>query len=498
MRAFGLATLAGIAYFLGFIGFGIWPLVFVFPALLLAALEGASPRRAFLLGAWTGFVALCGGYYWVVQLLIQFAGLAWPLAVLGYVLLNLFQGALWGVAAALTAWVRDRGRIAPEWALIPAVVIAERFYPLIFPSYVAASFFEVPYLTQTADLGGVLLVDATIMLVGGGLYRAVRARNLSARPLVVAGAVLAFTLLYSVARISMVNAELDTLPKLRVGLIQSNLGAADKTTRRKEFLRRHQQMSRAAVVADPGIELLVWPEAAFNRAIHRARKSVRFDITKDIPRPVLSGALSIGEVDEERRVYNSAVLTSSTGDIRGWYDKIYLVAFGETLPLSDTFPALKKWFPRTGTFDRGQSYQSLRLDDGTKLLPMICFEDLIGQLVRDIWNADGPPAALVNVTNDSWYGDTHEPRIHLALAALRSIESRRSLIRSTNTGISAVIDPAGRVIDQTGQWKQEILIADVPLVTDGRSTLYILLGNWVVWVSAAFILGLVVWRRRTP
>lgn len=500
MRAFAFATLAGVLYFLGFIGFGFWPLVFLFPVALLGALEGQSPRRAGLLGAWAGFVAMCGGYYWLIHLLSAFAGLSTPLAILGYVLLNGYQGLLWGVAAGLAAWASRRGQVPLPAALPFAVVLAEFVFPLLFPSYVAAAFLYVPWFTQIADLGGPALIDGWIFLVGAGLYVALPGRASAPVRRAVLGAAAASVLLtvgYGVFRLGQVDARLTEARTLDVALIQANLGAAEKTTRRREFLTRHQEMSRAAIAAHPELDLLVWPEAAFNRAIPYEVKNVGQFITVGIDRPLISGAITVKRTPDERLVYNSAILTSSTGDVRGIFDKVRLLSFGETIPFVDRLPWLKKWFPRTGTFDRGTTFKPFVLEDGTRVLPMICYEDLQPDFVREMWNKGGPADLLVNVTNDSWYGDTHEPKIHLALATLRAIETRRTLIRSTNTGISALVDPAGRITARTGQWTQEVLHGEVAIFDDGGRTVYLWLGDWPGWLSLLLAVGLFVRVRRS-
>jgi apolipoprotein N-acyltransferase len=130
-----------------------------------------------------------------------------------------------------------------------------------------------------------------------------------------------------------------------------------------------------------------------------------------------------------------------------------------------------------------------------KLLPMICYEDILPAFVRRLWNRGGAAEALVNITNDSWYGDTHEPLIHLVLATFRTIETRRALIRSTNTGISAFVDPAGRIVKRTGQWTKETLVDEVPLVRDGSSTLYMVVGDVLGWLGLALV-ALGLWRSR--
>jgi len=120
---------------------------------------------------------------------------------------------------------------------------------------------------------------------------------------------------------------------------------------------------------------------------------------------------------------------------------------------------------------------------------MICYEDILPAFVRRFWNTAGPAQVLVNLTNDSWYGDSHEPIIHLALASFRAIETRRALVRATNTGISAVVDPAGRVIARTGQWRQEVLVAEVPVLDGGDTTVYMRLGDWVGWLAWGGVLA---------
>ncbi|MBX2812763.1 MAG: apolipoprotein N-acyltransferase [Myxococcales bacterium] len=500
-----LSVSAGTLFFLGFIGFGYWPLIFLFPVFLLASIEGRNFWVSVALGTLCGFVGMCGGYYWLVDLLMTFGDFSLPLALLGYVLLSAYQGLLWGCVAGLVCWSRQRLGISPAWSLPWAVILCTWTYPLLFHSFLAAAFYRVPILNQIADLGGAYGVDGLIALVAGGTYSllpwSTRIRGFSWRPAVVSVLALSATLAYGgiqLSRWGIASTQARTLP---VALIQSNLGEKDKTEKRKLFLHQHQQMSREAIRLKPETELIVWPEAAFNRAILRDTTNVGQFITTGITRSVLSGSITVEILPEGRKLYNSIILVSATGEVAGIYDKIRLLAFGESIPVVDDIPELgrflrKNFLPRTSNFQRGNARRHLHLRDGTKLLPMICYEDLLPSQSRQIWLEDGPPDAMVNVTNDSWFGNGHEPRIHLALAALRSIETRRSLIRSTNTGVSAVILPTGRPLKQSGQWTQEIIFADVPLIEDGSTSVYIMFGDWLAWISLALFLGGLVWSRR--
>lgn len=501
-----LASLGGVLYFTGFVGFDLWPNIFVFWVPALVAIEGLTPKRTLLVGAVFGLVTNWGGYYWVVHLLQEFAGLALPLALLGCFLLCLYQGFLLAVVLWLVRLAdRDLG-VRPVWALTVAFVSMETVYPLLFPSYVGNALYQVPTLTQVADLFGMLGITALICLVNGALYElltAVRTKRApDRRALLLPAVVLAFTIGYGRYQVTHWEHRMQSdLPTLRVGMVQTNLGARDKAEKRSEFIRRHQFMTRTLQKDEPELDLVVWPESAYNRYVNRATKNLNGSVTKGIEVPLIFGALTYARTDDKRpEVYNTAVLTSSTGDVRGLFDKVELLMFGETIPFVETFPTIKEWFPRSSTFTRGRTFAHLRVDhdEGTAaLLPMICYEDIIPSFVRRIWLADGPPSALVNVTNDSWYGDTNEPLIHLALATFRSIETRRSLIRSTNTGISAFVDPLGRITKRSGQWTRETLVHDVPLVTDGTGTLYMVVGDILGWLATGLVLfGLIRRRRR--
>lgn len=477
-----LAALSGCGYFLGFVGFDIWPLIFVFLVPVCWAIRDVSPRRAILLGAVAGLVANFGGYYWVIHLLREFADLSLPLAVLGWVLLCAYQGFLVGVFIGLTRWFQ----VHLGWPVILSLCLtfpfAETYYPLLFPSYVGNALYLVPVLTQVVELFGMLGLTVLIAAVNGIIYELLAARRQGGawprRRILPALGYVVFVIGFGVVRLPQIDARTQGAPTAKVGLVQANLGARDKAEKSSEFIRRHQQMTRELLATRPDLDLVVWPESAYNRYIRRDTKNLTKDVVPGIHVPVILGALTYERGQGDRRnVYNTAVATSSTGDVLGMFDKIELLAFGETLPFWDTFPQLQSWFPRSSFFTRGTNLEHFHIPEVGALLPMICYEDIIPTLVRRIWRASGPPTVLVNITNDSWYGDTHEPLIHLVLASFRSIETRRALIRSTNTGISAFVDPAGRIVARTGQWTQETLVAEVPIFEDGLTPLYQHLGD---------------------
>jgi apolipoprotein N-acyltransferase len=491
-----LAVLGGTLYFVGFVGFGQLYLTWFCFVPALIALEGTTPKRAFFLGTIFGFVLSIGGFYWVAHLLHEFANLNWFLSGLGLVLLCGEQALSIGIVFWLLRRAdRDFG-LAAVWSLPIALVAVEHAFPVLFPYYVGASQVRFVAITQIAEIFGVLSLAALIALVNGAFYEIVSAKR-HKRPLrqshvIVPAAVFVGSLAYGLLRIAQVDAQVAAAPKMKVAMIQTNLGAKDKADKASEFIRRHVAMTKEAIASHPDLDLVVWPESAYNRWLPRSTKNVSKAATPGVSKPVLFGALTWDAGEDGRRdstrSYNTAILTSSTGDVLGMFDKVVLLAFGETIPFIDTFPQIKKWFPRSSSFARGTRLENLVMSDGTKLLPMICYEDIIPPFVREMWKSAGPPDVLVNITNDSWYGDSHEPIEHLSLAVFRTIETRRALIRTTNTGITALVDPVGRIVKRTGQWTQETLIGEVPKLK-GETTPYLVLGDVLGWASLLAIGG---------
>ncbi len=494
LRQLALASGAGVLCFLGYVGFGIVPLIFVCLVPLFFAVADATPGRAFGLGAVFGLVGNLGALYWIVHLLTVFADLSLPLALLACGLLCLYCGLVFGIAMWIVRRLALDGGVAPAFGLALALPAIELAYPLIFPYFLGNALYSIPVLTQVVEVTGVPGLTALVAVVNGACYELAEAglwrRRVARGPVAVALAAVVACAGFGLARIPAVDRVAEGARKIRVAVVQTNIGAREKADRAVEFVRRHQLMSREAEAEHGPFDLIVWPESAFNALVPRAVRNVRA-LTEGIQAPVVLGTLVTDRgPGGEQRVYNSVLLTSATGGVLGIFDKVELLVFGETLPFVDTFPSIKDWFPRSSTFDRGTTFRHLRMEDGTALLPMICYEDIIPAFVRRMWRADGPADVLVNVTNDSWYGDTREPRIHLALASFRSIETRRAMIRSTNTGISAIVDPVGRIVKRTGQWTRETLVAEVPVIRDGSSSPYMTLGDAYGWLSGLAALGL--------
>jgi apolipoprotein N-acyltransferase len=479
------AVTGGILLFLGYVGFDQFYLEWICLVPVLWAVREQTPRRAFFLGWTAGIVGHTGGFYWVIGMFRVFAGLPWPLAALGLLLLAAANGILLGIWAWATRLItRDTG-----WSVVwvaPVVWTAlEKFWPEIFPNYLGASQYLLPRLTQVADLTGILGVSFLVVYFNSTLYCVVtawlRERRPAWRELAALAALLALVLAYGEIRIRTLDRQVAQAEKLTVGLVQTNQGAGANLSDPQSTFRAHQQMTRALAQAQ-SLDLVVWPEGICQVDLTPSRQGSLPSLA-ELATPVLLGTILRQEEGDNRvRTCNTALLTDAKGRILGSYDKSVLVPFGEYIPLGDWFPSLYSWSPYSSRFWPGESEEPLAL--GRHLLSVsICYEDIFPGKIRSLMRGGRErrsPEAMFNLTNDSWYGKSSEPMEHLALASFRCIENRRSLVRVTNTGVSAFVDPVGRIVSRTGVWTRESLVDRIPML-QGR-TGYALIGDWIGWL----------------
>jgi apolipoprotein N-acyltransferase len=310
------------------------------------------------------------------------------------------------------------------------------------------------------------------------------------KPTLVLAVLFTLNLAYGFWAIDALNEELgQSNERIRIGTVQTNMGIYQKRKDPIEGLKRHRKQSLQ--LQAQGADLIIWPESGFFRAISSNSKNLKAAVLGPIKTPLLFGGLRTNYSSGKREIYNTAFLTNADGDLLGTYDKTFLLAFGEYLPGGDLFPFLYKLSPNTSHFNRGTHTRPLELK-GIKYAVLICYEDILPRFVQKVMTHK--PHVLVNITNDAWFGDTHEPTIHLALSIFRTIEHRRYLIRSTNTGISAMIDPTGKITQQTSIFERvNLLESVVPLQNE---TIYTQFGDWIAYLSGLSLLGMVFIGRK--
>jgi apolipoprotein N-acyltransferase len=476
------AVLSGLLYWLAFPGKDVWPLALVAWVPLIIAMHRQPTRRATLLGWVAGITMNVTGFFWLQEMLHKFSGFAAPICFFFVLVVCAYQGGRIALLGWLYGRASARGWPAPL-VFAAAFAASELVYPLLFPWYFAATVHQVPALTQLGEIGGPILVGLVLVAANLAVAEMVLARA-ERRPLVVGSlatglVLLLFTACYGILRVSAVDALAHAAPEATVGVVQANMGLMEKRSEYGEGLRRHLQLSRDLEARN--VDFLVWSETS---AMHPVRDETYgaelHRVASQIGAPAIFGAVIVKPVPDAREyvLYNSAVSSDISGSVESRYDKQYLLAFGEYLPFGDTFPILYRWSPNSGHFSAGKSLDPLVLDVHGERHPvttLICYEDILPEFTNDaVRHAD--PDLLVNMTNDAWFGDTSEPWEHLALAQLRAVEHRRYLVRGTNSGVSAVVDPVGRVVAHTGTFRQDSVAASIHWMH--ARTLYELLGDW--------------------
>jgi apolipoprotein N-acyltransferase len=497
--AYGAAVLSGLLYWLAFPGVDAWPLAFVAWVPLIIAMRGQTPRRAALLGWVAGITMNVAGFWWLQGMLSTFSGFPAPVCFLFLLIVCAFQGG----RIALQGWLYGRAT-ARGWPHAPvfaaAFAASELLYPVLFLWYFAATVHLAPLLTQGADLGGPILVGLVLVAVNLSLAEVALARlerrKVSLRTLAAGAAVAALACAYGALRIRQVDAAAQAAPAATVGVVQANMGLIEKRSSFDEGLHRHLELTDELRRA--GADFVVWSETSAMRPVRDASYADELRaVASRIGLPAIFGAVIVKRVPDEREyvLYNSAVASDARGHVEGRYDKQYLLTFGEYLPFGETFPILYRWSPNSGHFTPGTSLDPLMVDVRGEKHPvsvLICYEDILPRFTNDaVRHAD--PELVVNLTNDAWFGDTEAPWEHFALAEMRAIEHRRYFVRGTNSGVSGVVDPVGRVVAHTGTFRMESLSATIHWMRS--HTVYEALGDWP-WLLVSGGLLFAAFRRR--
>ncbi len=473
-----------------------------------AAIEGQKPRAAFGYGWLVGTITVFWGFNWLSELLTKFAGFPYVGALPITLLFAMWHGLIWGGAALLITWARARRPELPLVLVAPVCWVAmEAVLPNIFPIYMAHGWCWQPLLMQTAELGGVTTVSAVMVATNAALYTLARARlvehTVDRRAAITAAVLLVGNPLYGAIRIAQVQAQMEDAPKLVFGVVQGNMSIRQMANpeTRVRILAGQQEMT--AKLQAEGAQVALWGETSYpnGKTFHRQR-------TEDLPPnhpwrvrrgfdiPIVFGAVTRDPTGAEPYPFNTAILLDENGSIAGKYDKVYRLMFGEYAPLVDPQWYLKM-VPSASHIAEGSGPGTLSLGPW-KLGPFICYEDILPRYVRQ--TAKQGVNVFVNLTNDAWFGKTHEPAEHLGLAVFRAVEHRKPMVRAVNTGVSVYIDPTGAAHHKTRVTDPDIegfqppdgFAVEVPMMDPDALTLYgwtgegfnglCVLGTlWLVW-----------------
>lgn len=499
------------------------PLAFVCLVPVLVAIRGLTPRRAFGAGYLAGLVFFTGLFWWVNVAMTTFGGMPNVASIPALLLLASWCAVHWGLAFSLTRFFDERLgwpvglTFGPIWM---ASELMRNYFCSGFPwGNLGYSQMRNLWLSQVGSVVGVYGVALLVAFVNGVLYEVLRAGRLKERPfpkalVATAAAALVLGHLYGYLRVRSVDAAMAQAQRVRVGVVQGNIDQKLK----------NQQGSHARMVLDAynpptlqadalGASLIVWPEASFPLAFVKGSTTL---LNHGLARSQYNARLLLGvdvydPNDLRRGSENAAYLVSPDLRVEDQYTKYHLVPFGEYVLFDlDKYLPIDNLVP--GTFKPGTELRPFTVpmaEGGGQTRPVkvgveICYDAIFPEISRTYarQNVD----LLVNMTNDAWYGFSSAPFQFLRMVAMRAIETGRPVARAANTGISAFIDPVGRIYKQTPiglvqsddnvvdarlRVPPEVRVEDLPLLSG--TTLYTVIGDVPAYLAAAFCgVGLVL------
>jgi apolipoprotein N-acyltransferase len=523
---FGLGLLGSLLVYASLPPLDWWPLAWIAPApwLLLVRQNNLSGRRPYRALWVAGFVLWLGAIHWLRlphwTTYFGWLALSFYLAFYVPVFVGLSRIAVhrlrWPVVvAAPIVWTGlelARGHLLSGFTMGSLAHTQIHLLPII----------------QAADIVGCYGISGLIVLVAACVARMIpwRGQPMAFWPVLPLVAAISAMFWYGQFRMDGNY----TRPGPTVALIQGSIDVEVKTDEKhlNEVFEEYFNLSRQALVQQPNLDLLVWPETMFrfplfyfaddfhppnDRAVelqkmfHTSRKNLQDlqDLFRRIvdekyqsplPPPLLLGLDAIylagggnREVDEQH--FNSAVFVNSQGEALSRYDKMHPVMFGEYIPFAEYLPFLYRITPLTGGLTAGTHAVGQKLGP-YRFAPNICYETVIPHLIRrqiiELREQGNEPDVMVNITNDGWFRGSSELDMHLACGVFRAIEMRKPLVISANTGFSAAIDGNGRILQQAPRRKSDVLIAKIDV--DTRHSWYLDHGDMISGICLAGCLGL--------
>jgi len=407
----------------------------------LFALENKSSKKTFLLSYLCGIIFWLGTIYWVGFI-----------TSLGCVLLILYLSLYFGIFGLFVSYIIKRSKAS--LIFIPSAwVFLELIRSHLFTGFGWASLGYSQYknlsLIQIADIAGVYGVSFLIILINVCIYKTIKAILVKKKTkdlvfsIILAIFFVMAVLIYGHFRLNQ-QYLLKYKPLVKASILQGNFPAYEKWTEslQNKILTKYLDLTNKAGADSP--DIIIWPETSVPDYLNK-NKRMQDMISKQADK--LDTFLLIGAPwYEARRYYNSAVLFSRQGRIINRYSKVHLVPMGEYFPFSRYFPKFADMF-ESGSFTAGSFHTvfdiPLKNKEYAKFCVLICYEDIFPSLVRDFINKKA--LFIINITDDSWFGNSGASYQHLQALVLRAVENRISAVRATNTGVSCFIKPTGQI-----------------------------------------------------
>ncbi len=461
--------------------------------------------------------------YWIYATMHVYGALPATVSLGILVLYSLILGLYFALFAGLLALMRQAaGRVLPAQVAVPVLWVAVE--------YLAAHLTNVPWdqlgytqvdnflLTPLAPITGVYGVSFVLASVNAGLMGIFFAPSKRRQMRFLAGGLV----LICALQLGSFMHPAPTLRQAKAVMLQPDLkvgynmaddndwvdmpGNPSWTRHTDEFLRLSestctpyllgmpepspQKVVRVCRGAQPQAALVIWPEApsAFRNYDPRFQKLTQ-ELTAGTAATAIVGAPAI---EPDRKAYNSGFVFRPDGTAEGRYDKIHLVPWGEYVPYKELFSFAGNLTQNVASFTHGRERKVFTLPDGHRFSIFICYEAVFASEIRLF--AKNGAQVFVNISDDGWYGDTSAPWQHLNMARMRAIENRRWIVRDTNSGVTASIDPLGRVVESIPRHELNALTADYGYRSD--LTFYTRFGDVFAWLCGIIAIALTGWSLR--
>jgi apolipoprotein N-acyltransferase len=494
---FLLAIITGVLFALSFPNVAQGWLMFVALAPLLVAVTRArSAWQAFFLG-WVAFTtAWLIMVPWVVRVMSHYGGLPYLTGVLLFVAMAVVLGLYGGAFAAIVKRLRLGERFAP-WLLIPlawaAIEFARTFLLTGFPwNLVATAIVDYPSLIQIDRAIGPYATGVLVLLPSVVLAWLVTQRVASIARVMVVGALGILLLVWWGT--GLVASKLIARPlggaSVKAAMLQPNISQEMRWDEDNVPAIYRKMIGMTVDAARNGAKVVIWPESTVPLSFTETafyRDSIE-ELSREHGIDIILGSVATDPA-RPNRLWNSAFLVSS-GRTIGHYDKIRLVPFGEYVPLRQVLFFAEKLVRAVGEFEFGTN--DFPLGGKHKYGPAICYEIVYPQITRS--QIRNGADVLVTITNDAWYDGTSAPAQHLWQARLRAVEGNRYLLRAATTGISAFIDPTGRMLETIPMGRDGTIYATFEPRTE--MTPYVRFGDWFAWTACAGVVLALIFRRR--
>lgn len=491
------ALVSGAALALSFPTTSFVILAFFALAPLLCAVVSA-PRWSSALGL--GWLALTLTWLinvpWVVAVMELHGGIPFAIGVFFYVTLAVVLGFYGGLFTLLVYWVRPGARFLP-WLLIPVAWAAVEYgrshllggfpWHLLAVAVIDLPFVQIARFIGPYALGSLILVPS-VVLAWNVLQSWPRQR-----PILSIAAIGIYLIVWGgLGGLLMVRERerMEGEPKIPVALVQPNISQSMRWDHDLLFDIFARMIGMTEEAVEAGAKVIVWPESTVPQVFATT------DFYRETIEQISGGAgvdIILGSVaedpDDPSSLWNSAYVVSD-GEIRGRYDKLRLVPFGEYVPLRKVLFFAEKLVHEVGDFRFGTNDEPLQ--GVWRYGPAICYEVVYPAIpAQQVRNG---AELLVTITNDGWFGRTAAPWQHLHQARLRAVETNRYLLRAATTGVSALVDPTGRIVDSLGMEQQGVILGSAAART-GKSV-YVRFGDWFAAGSVIAVLAAIAWRRK--